>query len=395
VHGHGCVLPTAVYSLPDQLTGNGLTWKAYIAGQYNPAAPGAPSGTCRHPGVGSADATAALAAPADGYVSRRNPFVYFHSIIDTPSSCAKIDVGLDQLAADLQSGKVPALSWIAPDPCAAGATGGCAVPPPATTTSSTTTTSTPAPSTSTTTSSQASTVSSSSNDSPSSSDTSTASGSSSASSSTTIGVPKAVDAAADPDPTDAFLAQWVPKIEATAAYKKDGMIVILSDEAPASGPNADSSACCGKLSYVNTTDPGGAGKPGPGGGRTGALVLSSYAGRGVSDATPADHFTLLRTLDDIFNVPYLGYALQRKDFDSVVFPSESGGSGAVSTRVHAGVTIITRTLTSVSSAGSATAVPRRGPTSVAPAYAPLQPMPSFVPADPPPLSRLPSFASRG
>ena len=270
------------------------------------------------------------------------------------------------------------------------------------------TTSTPAPSTSTTTSSQTSTVSSGSNDSSSSSNTSTASGNSSTSSSTTIGVPKAGDAAADPNPTDAFLAQWVPKIEATAAYKKDGMIVILSDEAPASGPNADSSACCGKLSYVNTTNPGGAAKPGPGGGRTGALVLSSYAGRGVSDATPADHFTLLRTLDDIFNVPYLGYALQRKDFDSVVFPSESGGSGAVSTRVHAGITVITQTLTSVSSVGSAssvgsgsraTAVPRRVPrrarTAVAPAYAPLRPTPSFVPADPPPLSRLPSFASHG
>ncbi len=93
---------------------------------------------------------------------------------------------------------------------------------------------------------------------------STSSGSSSPSFSTTIGAPQARDAAAvDPNPTDAFLQQWIPKVEATAAYKKDGMIIILSDEAPASGPGAESSACCGKLSYVNTTNPGGTAKPGP------------------------------------------------------------------------------------------------------------------------------------
>jgi hypothetical protein len=203
-------------------------------------------------------------------------------------------------------------------------------------------------------------------------------------------VPKARDAA-DSNPVDAFLQEWIPKIEATAAYKKDGMIVILSDQAPASGPNADSSACCGKLSYVNTTNPGGTAKPGSGGGRTGALVLSTYAGRGVTDATPVDHFTLLRTLDDIFNVPYLGYALQRKDFDSVVFPSESGGSGAVSTRVHAGVTVITETTTAAGTgAASSTAnTPSAG-------YASLSSRPSFAPAPtsgPTPLSPVPSFAS--
>ena len=180
------------------------------------------------------------------------------------------------------------------------------------------------------------------------------------------------------------------------------MIIILSDEAPASGPGADSSACCGKLSYVNTTNPGGTAKPGPGGGRTGALVLSTYAGRGVTDATPVDHFTLLHTLDDIFNVPYLGYALQRKDFDSVVFPSESGGSGAVSTRVHAAVTVITQTVTSAAgtTAGSMRGA-ARGPAPAQP-YAPLSPRPSFAlpsaspaAAAPGSLSPIPSFASRG
>ena len=219
-------------------------------------------------------------------------------------------------------------------------------------------------------------------------------------STTTIGLPQARDAATDPNPVDAFLQQWVPKIQATAAYKKDGMIVILADEAPASGAGADSSACCGKLSYVNTTNPGGPARPGPGGGRTGALVLSTYAGRGVTDATPVDHFALLHTLDDIFNVPYLGFALQRKDFDSVVFPSESGGSGAVSTRVHSGITVITQTLTSAGAVAGTATETRRGTAAGTGTYAPLSPRPSFAwpspssaTAAPPPLSPVPSFAS--
>jgi hypothetical protein len=227
------------------------------------------STSCRHPATGAQDPTATAASTADGYVTRRNPFVYFQSIVDA-STCATDDVGLDQLATDLQSGKVPTFSWVAPDLCSAGAAGACA--------------------------------------------------------------PGAV--ATGPAAADAFLKTWIPKIEATAAYKKDGMIVIVSDEAPPSGQGADSSACCGKLDYPNSTNAGGAAKPGPGGGLTGALVISGNAAHGVVDPSAYDHFTLLRTIEDIFNLPYLGYATQRKDFGSTVFPSESGGSGAVTTSAH-------------------------------------------------------------
>ncbi len=110
------------------------------------------------------------------------------------------------------------------------------------------------------------------------------------------------------------------------------MIVILSDQAPASGPGADSSACCGTLSYANTTNPGGAFTPGPGGGRVGALVLSPFAAKGVVDPTASDHFTLLRTIEDLFGLTYLGFSTERKPFGQTVFPSESGGStGSVTT----------------------------------------------------------------
>jgi hypothetical protein len=70
------------------------------------------------------------------------------------------------------------------------------------------------------------------------------------------------------------------------------------------------------------------GHPGPGGGRTGALVLSKFAARSAVDKTPSDHYTLLRTIEDLVNLPYLGYAIQRKPFGKTVFPSESGGGGS-------------------------------------------------------------------
>jgi hypothetical protein len=43
---------------------------------------------------------------------------------------------------------------------------------------------------------------------------------------------------------DAFLKAVVPKIEASPAYKADGMIVITFDQAPQTGPYADASSCC-------------------------------------------------------------------------------------------------------------------------------------------------------
>ncbi len=252
--GHGCVFPATVTTLPDQLAANHLTWRAYIAGQ---GAPGDTQASCRHPAVGAPDATAGTETPADLYVTRRNPFVYFGSLTKQPA-CSQDDVGLGQLGPDLAGTAIPNFSWIAPDLCTAGDDGAC-----------------PAGSTVT-------------------------------------------GAAA----ADAFLATWIPQIEATSAYKQDGMIVIVSDQAPASGPNADSSSCCGKLDYANTSNPGASAQPGAGGGRTGALVLSPFAAKGKTAATPADHFTLLRTLEDIFNLPYLGYAAERHPFGKTVFPGE-------------------------------------------------------------------------
>ena len=65
---------------------------------------------------GASDKTLA-ARQGDQYATRHNPFVYFHSIIDSPI-CAKNVVGLDRLGPDLASlKKTPNLVYITPNLC--------------------------------------------------------------------------------------------------------------------------------------------------------------------------------------------------------------------------------------------------------------------------------------
>jgi phosphatidylinositol-3-phosphatase len=93
VEGAGCLYPAATATLPGQLVEKKLKWKAYVEDRASP---------CVHE-EGS-----------------RDPFVYFHSLTDSPE-CATNDVGLDQLGPDLAAAKTPALSYIVPSACHAGA----------------------------------------------------------------------------------------------------------------------------------------------------------------------------------------------------------------------------------------------------------------------------------
>ena len=79
--GSGCVYPAATKTVANQLEGAGLTWKGYMqdmAAKF-PAEPA----SCRHPDIGTMDDTQTAEA-TDQYAARHNPFVYFHSIIDSP-----------------------------------------------------------------------------------------------------------------------------------------------------------------------------------------------------------------------------------------------------------------------------------------------------------------------
>ncbi len=99
---------------------------------------------------------------------------------------------------------------------------------------------------------------------------------------------------------DAWLKQWVPQILASPAFKQDGLLIVTFDEA-----GTDSAACCGEPPGPNVTMQGATG---PGGGRTGAVLLSPFIKPGTAIAEPVNHYGLLRSVEDIFGLPYLGYA---------------------------------------------------------------------------------------
>ncbi len=108
-------------------------------------------------------------------------------------------------------------------------------------------------------------------------------------------------------PAEAFLRKVVPEILASKGYKQGGLLAITVDEAPSSGEFADSSSCCGQPSFPNLPAPSGALGP-PGGGQVGALLLSPFIKGGSLDQEPYNHFSLLRTVEDLFGLNHLGYA---------------------------------------------------------------------------------------
>jgi len=246
--GSGCVFPTSVPNLADQLQRAGRTWKGYMEDMGN--VPTRESSTCGRPALNSQDNTQSAVA-GDGYVTRHDPFVYFHSIIDNPSYCGAHVVALGSptaasgLAADLAStATTPNLSFIVPDLCDDGHDFPCTNEAPGTTGTSAL------------------------ND------------------------------------IDRFLGTWVPKIEASPAFQADGLLAVIFDES--GGPQSDSTACCGETPGPNSALPG---ITGPGGGRTGAVLVSPFIRPGTLPvATGYNHYSLLGSIEDLFGLARLGMA---------------------------------------------------------------------------------------
>jgi phosphatidylinositol-3-phosphatase len=181
--GVGCVYPATVKTLADELTAGSLTWKAYVQGM-EASAPASSSGgapptgtqsdtatgslsststtpssdppsdtgstpntagktlgtgaqpqpttgvTCRRPELGAADPNH-TPIPGDPYLTYRNPFVYFDSLL-SEGACASNDVDLSQLQASLATpADTPSLSWIVPSACNDGSATPCAPGSPA------------------------------------------------------------------------------------------------------------------------------------------------------------------------------------------------------------------------------------------------------------------------
>ena len=249
--GTGCVYPAEVASIGTQLSALKLTWKAYEEDMGND--PNREAAACGHPAVGSTDETQKAVA-GDGYATRHDPFVYFHSVIDEQAFCENHVVALGSpagampatalrgetgLATDLAAAsRTPRFSYVTPNLCNDGHDFPC---------------------------------------------TNQASGAS---------------ALAD---IDSFLETWVPKITSSQAYREGGLLEVVFDEAS----NSETEACCEEMPGPGSPLPG---ITGPGGGRVGALLLSPFIKGGTVTKTSYNHYSSLASWESIFGLGRLAYA---------------------------------------------------------------------------------------
>jgi hypothetical protein len=126
-------------------------------------------------------------------------------------------------------------------------------------------------------------------------------------------------------PTNTFLKEVVPEITGSKAYRESGLLVITVDQAPSSGAFADSSSCCGQPLFPNAPAKTLVGAP-AGGGAVGALLLSPYVKGGTTSEEAFNHFSLLRTIEELFGLGHLGYAglSSVKSFEPSMFTAGKG-----------------------------------------------------------------------
>jgi len=125
---------------------------------------------------------------------------------------------------------------------------------------------------------------------------------------------------------DAFLRQWVPQITSSPAFTQQrGLLIITFDEADTS----DTSSCCGEIPGPDSPEPG---VNGPGGGDIGAVLLSPCIAPGTVSTVPYNHYSMLRSVEDIFGLPHLGYAQLpgETSFGSDIFNQPCTGTGSSS-----------------------------------------------------------------
>lgn len=96
-----------------------------------------------------------------------------------------------------------------------------------------------------------------------------------------------------------FLRTWVPRITSSPAFRKNGLLIITFDE------GTDGKACCDEQPLPGGPPPG---LWGPGGGRIGAVLLSPFIKPGTVSNHPYNHYSTLRSVEQWFGLPYLGYA---------------------------------------------------------------------------------------
>ena len=316
--GDGCVYGYETGTVGDQLRGIEKTWRAYVepagatTAASTPRAGAAASPASRAASTPRATAAAGRPCALDAATTRRNPFLWFRGTAEA-DDCTDRNVPLDRLERDLADpDTAPALVYIASDAQAGSAeadaflervvpviqnsltyaNGGLIVitsdqPPPAAPTDPPasdpappmTTPTDPAPSATTPT--------------------------------TTTPTPDATATPApDPTGTPAPDANATPTPDPTGTPAPDATATPTPTPASSSGLLAraaagdDAAATPWPATYPNVGDAAAAGAGAP----VGALLISPFTPAGRTDDTPASHFTLLRTIEQVFGVDPLGYA---------------------------------------------------------------------------------------
>jgi hypothetical protein len=196
------------------------------------------------------------------YVRKHNPFMQYPDVFTNPALADNV-VPLTQLSSDLTSGDVPQFAWITPNSCNDMHGGPPACPFP--------------------------------------------------------NSPTDQNQATLFRDGDTFLKTWVTAIMNSPAWSGNSAIFVTWDEggfADASpfGPN-DISGCCDSpalpSSPVNPTTGGGGDLVGGtlyGGGHVPMIVIARHGARAATDATPANHYSLLQTIELNWNLAFLGNA---------------------------------------------------------------------------------------
>jgi phosphatidylinositol-3-phosphatase len=252
--GEGCVYPKYVPTIASQLGAKHLSWKEYAQDMGNDPHRDGTAMTkagpaCGHPALNGVDLTDTTGPADDSYATRHDPFMYFDSITQNTALCDSHVLSFLPLASNLKHiSTTPNYSFVTPNTCFDG-----------------------------------------------------------------HDWPKCQDGTPGRLPkVNTFLQQWIPKITASPAYKANGMIVIVFDE---SGSDDNAGACCGEVNSLGYSDPSHPdinepGLYGPGGGKTGAVVLSKFIKPGTVSTKPYNHYSQLRSIEDLFGLKHLGDAQQ-------------------------------------------------------------------------------------
>jgi len=255
-------------NLVDQLESHGKTWGAYMEAM---------------PSAGYTGFTAPGSVAL--YTNKHNPFVLMDDVLSSPDRLANIKPYTD-LWADLNSSHAPDFVWISPDQCN-DMHGGIYVAvdghPE-----------TPCPY----------------ND--------------------TVDDPNDV---ALKQKADAFVHTAVDTIRSSKAWTGNSAIFILSDESDFDGSATDTDlwadvrGCCDSPGYGSAPglpegyvliDNGSHPWSGPfGGGLVPGIVVTRNGVGGIKDDTPYNHYSLLRTIEEVWNLGYLGYAADGANVSSM------------------------------------------------------------------------------